>query len=71
MTPDPVRGGRWEGDYLNCPLTKEEYERFYDALTSAESATVHDFDTEIVLRGVPAHRGDGAPRPRHAAVRTR
>src|SRR5207249_3024101 len=25
-----------EGDYLNCPLTRDEYERFYDALTTAE-----------------------------------
>jgi methylenetetrahydrofolate--tRNA-(uracil-5-)-methyltransferase len=51
-----------EGDYLNCPLTKEEYDRFYDALTSAESATVHDFDKETFFEGclpveVMAHRG--------------
>src|SRR5262245_37150931 len=35
-----------QGDYLNCPLTREEYDRFYDALVTAESATVHDFDKE-------------------------
>jgi methylenetetrahydrofolate--tRNA-(uracil-5-)-methyltransferase len=51
-----------EGDYLNCPMTKEEYDRFYDALTSAESATVHDFDKEKFFEGclpieVMAHRG--------------
>ena len=51
-----------EGDYLNCPLTKEEYDRFYDALVSAESATVHDFDKEKFFEGclpieVMAHRG--------------
>jgi methylenetetrahydrofolate--tRNA-(uracil-5-)-methyltransferase len=51
-----------EGDYLNCPLTREEYERFYDALVHAESATVHDFDTEKFFEGclpieVMAHRG--------------
>jgi methylenetetrahydrofolate--tRNA-(uracil-5-)-methyltransferase len=50
------------GDYLNCPLTKEEYDRFYDALISAESATVHDFDKEKFFEGclpieVMAHRG--------------
>src|SRR4030095_4259678 len=33
-----------EGDYLNCPMTKDEYDAFYNALVSAESATVHDFD---------------------------
>ena len=51
-----------EGDYLNCPMTREEYERFYDALVHAESATVHDFDKEKFFEGclpieVMAHRG--------------
>ena len=51
-----------QGDYLNCPLTREEYERFYDALVTAESATVHDFDNERFFEGclpieVMAHRG--------------
>jgi methylenetetrahydrofolate--tRNA-(uracil-5-)-methyltransferase len=40
-----------EGDYLNCPMTREEYERFYDALVHAESATVHDFDRERFFEG--------------------
>ncbi len=40
-----------QGDYLNCPLNKEEYDRFYDALTHAESATVHDLDREIFFEG--------------------
>jgi methylenetetrahydrofolate--tRNA-(uracil-5-)-methyltransferase len=51
-----------QGDYLNCPLTRDEYERFYDALVTAESATVHDFDKERFFEGclpieVMAHRG--------------
>jgi methylenetetrahydrofolate--tRNA-(uracil-5-)-methyltransferase len=51
-----------EGDYLNCPLTEAEYHAFYDALVAAESATVHDFDTEKFFEGclpieVMAHRG--------------
>ncbi len=51
-----------EGDYLNCPMTREEYGRFYDALVHAESATVHDFDKERFFEGclpieVMAHRG--------------
>ena len=50
------------GDYLNCPMTREEYERFYDAVIHAESATVHDFDKEKFFEGclpieVMAHRG--------------
>jgi len=56
--PDPGD----EGDYLNCPMTREEYDRFYDAVVSAESATVHDFDKEKFFEGclpveVMAHRG--------------
>lgn len=30
--------------YLNCPMNREEYDCFYDALVSAERAPVHDFD---------------------------
>ena len=33
---------RWDkgtADYINCPFTKEEYDRFLDALLTAESAT--------------------------------
>ena len=33
-------------DYLNCPMTKEEYLAFYDALIHAESAPLHDFEQE-------------------------
>ncbi len=36
------RGG--EDDYINCPMNKEEYENFYDALIGAESADLHSFD---------------------------
>lgn len=39
------RYDRGEGDdYINCPMNKEEYEAFYDALIHAESAPQHDFD---------------------------
>jgi methylenetetrahydrofolate--tRNA-(uracil-5-)-methyltransferase len=70
---DSVRGVRLQpdlgcglddgaGDYLNCPMTRDEYDRFYEALIHAESATVHDFDTERFFEGclpieVMAHRG--------------
>ena len=58
----PVTGGENAGDYLNCPFTREEYERFIDAVLAAESATVHDFDRERFFEGclpieVMAHRG--------------
>jgi len=56
-----------EGDYLNCPMTKEEYDAFYQALTTAESATVHDFDNTKFFEGclpieVMAHRGEATLR---------
>ena len=31
-------------DYLNCPMTKEEYDAFYNALVSAEVAELKEFD---------------------------
>ena len=31
-------------DYLNCPMNKEEYEAFREALVNAERAPVHEFD---------------------------
>lgn len=34
-------------DYLNCPMTKEEYDAFYEALLSAETAPLKAFDREL------------------------
>lgn len=36
------RGGA--DDYINCPMNKAEYEAFYEAITTAESAELHTFD---------------------------
>lgn len=38
-------------DYLNCPMTREEYDAFYDALTGAELAPVHEFEKKLVFEG--------------------
>ncbi|MDR1794715.1 MAG: methylenetetrahydrofolate--tRNA-(uracil(54)-C(5))-methyltransferase (FADH(2)-oxidizing) TrmFO [Erysipelotrichaceae bacterium] len=38
-------------DYLNCPLNKEEFERFYDFLIQAELAPLHDFEEQIFFEG--------------------
>ncbi len=61
------RGG--EDDYINCPMNKAEYERFYNALVSAERAQLHDFDVNNpkVYEGcmpveVMAQRGEGTLR---------
>ena len=34
-------------DYLNCPMTKEQYDAFYEALISAECAPLKAFDREL------------------------
>lgn len=38
------RYGKGEDDYINCPMNKQEYEMFYNALVTAESAITHEFD---------------------------
>jgi len=48
------RGGRYgkgEEDYLNCPLTEEEYYTFYQALVNAERHLPHPFEREIYFEG--------------------
>ena len=44
------RYGRGE-DYLNCPMTREEYDAFIDALIGAETAEVHGFEEKGVFEG--------------------
>lgn len=39
------RYGRGEADYVNCPMNKEEYLAFYEALISAEKVQLKDFET--------------------------
>ena len=41
------RYGDGEGDYINCPMNKTEYEAFYEALVSAETAPVHGVDSSL------------------------
>ncbi|MBQ6717318.1 MAG: methylenetetrahydrofolate--tRNA-(uracil(54)-C(5))-methyltransferase (FADH(2)-oxidizing) TrmFO [Clostridia bacterium] len=36
-----------EGDYINCPMNKEEYETFHEALISAQGAPLHEFDKQL------------------------
>jgi methylenetetrahydrofolate--tRNA-(uracil-5-)-methyltransferase len=40
-----------EGAYLNCPMTREQYEAFIDALTAADKATAHEFDAVPYFEG--------------------
>jgi methylenetetrahydrofolate--tRNA-(uracil-5-)-methyltransferase len=43
--------GESDGAYLNCPMTREQYEAFLDALTSADKATAHEFDAVPYFEG--------------------
>ena len=45
------RYGRGSDDYLNCPMTEDEYNAFYDALVNAELAPLHDFEKKLVFKG--------------------
>ena len=50
-------------DYLNCPMTQDEYFAFYHALVNAETAELHSFETPRVFEGcmpveVMAKRGE-------------
>lgn len=62
-----ARYGRGEDDYINCPMNKEQYETFLEALTSAERAELHSFEKLMVYEGcmpveVLASRGKDAIR---------
>jgi methylenetetrahydrofolate--tRNA-(uracil-5-)-methyltransferase len=45
-----------EGDYINCPMNRDEYNAFMDALLGAETATLRDFETGS---GAGAGAGNG------------
>jgi methylenetetrahydrofolate--tRNA-(uracil-5-)-methyltransferase len=41
------RGDQEEGDYINCPLSEQEYENFVDALVNAERIELKEFEREL------------------------
>ncbi len=45
------RYGKGTGDYINCPMNKEEYYAFVDALLSAERAHLHEFEKGEIFEG--------------------
>jgi methylenetetrahydrofolate--tRNA-(uracil-5-)-methyltransferase len=46
-----ARYGKGTADYINCPFTREEYDRFYDALIAAESVEDHDWENLNYFEG--------------------
>ncbi len=45
------RYGKGEGDYFNCVLTEEEYERFYEELLKGEQVPLKDFERAVFFEG--------------------
>ena len=45
------RYGKGDGDYINCPMTEEEYNVFYNELIKAETAPLKEFESEVVFEG--------------------
>ncbi len=48
-----ARYDKGTADYINCPFTKEEYDRFLDALTTAESVPVKPWEQLPVRSSAP------------------
>lgn len=58
-----ARYDRGTADYINCPMTKEEYDAFYNALIEAETVPLKEFENQKVFEGcmpveVMAKRGE-------------
>jgi methylenetetrahydrofolate--tRNA-(uracil-5-)-methyltransferase len=45
------RYGKGGDDYVNCPLNKEEYLRFHDALVAASTVDIHEIDRALYFEG--------------------
>ena len=45
------RYNKGDADYINCPMTKEEYDAFYNELINAECAQMKEFEKEVVFEG--------------------
>ena len=45
------RYNKGNGDYINCPMNKEQYDNFYKELVNAETVQLHDFENSKVFEG--------------------
>lgn len=45
------RYGKGGDDYINCPMNREEYQRFYDALIAASTVDMHELDKGVYFEG--------------------
>jgi len=56
------RYDKGDADYVNCPMSEEEFSAFYEAVITAKTAPLHDFEQEVYFEGcmpfeVMARRG--------------
>lgn len=51
------RYDKGSADYVNCPMNKDEYNAFYNALINAESAPLHEFDVPTESAGLRVYEG--------------
>ncbi len=60
------RYNKGSADYINCPMNREEYQLFYDALVSAECVQLHNFENNVFEGCMPievmASRGSNTMR---------
>jgi methylenetetrahydrofolate--tRNA-(uracil-5-)-methyltransferase len=66
------RYGKGGDDYVNCPMTREEYDAFYNALIGAQCVPTREFEEEI-LTGIAAENLGGEKQTlflEHTAART-
>ena len=66
------RASRYEkgdADYLNCPLDRDEYEAFVDALLGGERVPMKDFEKAAYFPGLHADRGHRRARAREPTLR--
>ncbi|MBQ8171975.1 MAG: methylenetetrahydrofolate--tRNA-(uracil(54)-C(5))-methyltransferase (FADH(2)-oxidizing) TrmFO [Oscillospiraceae bacterium] len=52
-----TRYDKGDADYINCPMNKEEYEAFYEALVNAESVPLKEFDRPDEKAGMTVYEG--------------
>lgn len=43
------RYDKGDADYINCPMTKDEYTAFYNELVSAQTAELHSFEKDVTV----------------------
>ena len=67
---DKAGPGGTGADYINCPLTREQYDAFVDALLAGDKTVVPRLGSlDALFRRLPADRSDGRARPRDVAPR--